>query len=119
MTVKQNARLQMMMRLLRQEIIEREAMLTDAHDRPDSNRSNALTKRSTTGKFKPRSMASFNREIRQLRLRVIALDQRVKRGIGVAAFAAFEDAFAKQVEQEADASNVVRLRRRCGDGQRK
>jgi hypothetical protein len=42
-----------------------------------------------------RSVASFNREICQLRLRVIALDQRLKRKIGAAAFAVFEDDFPK------------------------
>ena len=112
MTVKQNAKVQMMIRQLRLEIAEREATLSDALDRPDdSNRSNAVSKR-TTGTFRPRSTASFDREIRQLRHRVIALDQRLKQRIGVAAFAAFEDDFAKQVERQADAVNVVRLRRR-------
>ena len=71
-----------------------------------------MIKRNTmTGKFKPRSIASFDRELRQLRLRVIALDQRVKQRIGAAAFAAFEDNFANQIEQDADTRNVVRLRR--------
>ena len=111
MTMKQNAKVQGMMRLLWREIAEGEA-LTDALDRPDdSNRSNAVIKR-TTGKFKLRSMASFGRELRALRLRVVALDQRVKQRIGGAAFAAFEDAFARQVHQDADAVNVVSMRRR-------
>ena len=70
-----------------------------------------MTKR-TTGKFKMRSMASFDRELRQLRNRVIALDQRAKRLIGDAAFAAFEDDVANKIEQDADTGNVVRLRSR-------
>ena len=76
-----------------------------------AHRSNALTKR-TTGKFKMRSEASLNRELRQLRLRVIAMEHRTKRLIGDAAFAAFEDDVANLIEQDADTSNVVRLRRR-------
>ena len=67
--------------------------------------------RRTIGKFKMRSEASLNRELRQLRLRVIEMEHQAKRLIGDAAFAAFEDDFTNKIEQDADTSNVVRLRR--------
>jgi hypothetical protein len=72
-----------------------------------------MTKRTRTIRPKqPRSAAYFEREIRLLRQRVLALDQGLKQDSGATAFAVFENAFAEQVEQDADADNVVRLRRR-------
>lgn len=73
-----------------------------------------MTKRSRTYAIKPKrppSAAYFIREIRLLGLRVIELERRLKRTKGEAAFRAYQDAVAKQVEQDADTFNVVMLRR--------
>ena len=51
-------------------------------------------------------------ELHVMRLRVIALNRRLRQEIGPAAYAAFETDFAETVRRETDADNVVRLRRR-------
>ena len=74
-----------------------------------------MTKRSKTYTIKPKrppTAAYFERQIRLLQIQATELERRLKRQQGPAAFAAYQDAVTATVQQNADVTNVVRLRSR-------
>ncbi len=117
LTLKQGQKMKMQMRQLRQSSGGSEASTGSRHRRSDyqaTAQEQPVTKKRTYT-IKPKrapTAAYFERQIRLLQIQATELERRLKRQQGPAAFAAYQDAVTATVQQNADVTNVVRLRSR-------
>ena len=73
-----------------------------------------MSKRKTTAirRRQPKTIEYFFRQLRLLEIKATEMERRLKREQGPVAFAEYQEAVTAIVQQDADTSNVIRMRRR-------